>query len=180
MLSFRMKIVFVMCVGALAGALHLYYPFLVGGGYDIIEKSLNFSPSLNVLIIVFIIRFILGMSSYATGVPGGIFAPMLALGTLIGIMAFSFFSYTLNNINIHPGMFAVAGMGALFAAAVRAPITGIVLVVEMTQNYMLILPLMITCLTATALVQFAKNPPIYMQLLDRIVKRPLKSKIDQI
>jgi len=64
-------------------------------------------------------------------------------------------------------MFAVAGMGALFAAAVRSPITGVVLVVEMTQNYSLILPLMVTCITSTTIMQLAKNKPIYTQLLHR-------------
>ena len=74
-------------------------------------------------------------------------------------------------MTIHPGMFAVAGMGALFAAAVRAPVTGIILVVEMTQNYLLILPLMVTCLTSTTVVQLLRNPPIYSQLLHRTLDR---------
>jgi CIC family chloride channel protein len=110
------------------------------------------------------------MLSYGTGVPGGIFAPMLALGTLLGLAISYLFNYLMIDSSIHPGMFAVAGMGALFAASVRAPITGVILVVEMTQNYSLILPLMITCITSTTVVELARNKPIYTQLLYRTLK----------
>ncbi|VTO19015.1 H(+)/Cl(-) exchange transporter ClcA [Klebsiella variicola] len=60
-----------------------------------------------------------------------------------------------------PGTFAIAGMGALLAASVRAPLTGIVLVLEMTDNYQLILPMIITCLGATLLAQFLGGKPLY-------------------
>jgi CIC family chloride channel protein len=79
------------------------------------------------------------------------------------------------DFSIQPGMFAIAGMGALFAASVRSPITGVVLVVEMTQNYSLILPLMITCITSTTVMQLARNQPIYTQLLLRTLNLKVKS-----
>ena len=170
-LSVFMRDVYVLLVGLLVGFLVYIRPELVGGGYEIIEKSLTMSPSFSVLMLLVIVRFIMTMLSYNTGVPGGIFAPMLALGTLLGLAASHVFQYMMNDITVHPGMFAVAGMGALFAAVVRAPVTGIVLVVEMTQNYSLILPLMVTCLTATTVVQLAGNPPIYTQLLHRTLKK---------
>lgn len=62
-------------------------------------------------------------------------------------------------------------MGALFAATVRAPLTGIVLVLEMTDNYQLILPMIITCLGATMLAQLLGGRPIYTVLLERILQR---------
>lgn len=68
-------------------------------------------------------------------------------------------------------MFAIAGMGALFAATVRAPITGILLVIEMTHNYDLILPLIITSLGATLVAQMLGGQPIYSQLLHRTIKK---------
>lgn len=73
--------------------------------------------------------------------------------------------------HLQPGTFAVAGMGALFAASVRAPLTGIVLVLEMTDNYQLILPMIITCLGATLLAQFLGGKPIYSALLARTLSR---------
>lgn len=170
-LSFAMRDVYVLVVGLLVGYLAYLYPEAVGGGYVIIEKSLTMSPSVSILSLLVAVRFITTMMSYNTGVPGGIFAPMLALGTLLGLAASYVFGWFMNDATLHPGMFAVAGMGALFAAVVRAPVTGIVLVVEMTQNYSLILPLMVTCLTATTLVQMAGNEPIYTQLLYRTLRK---------
>lgn len=170
-LSPLLRDVYVILVGLLIGLLAYIRPEAVGGGYEIIEKSLTMNPPLSLLLLTVVVRFFTTMLSYNTGVPGGIFAPMLALGTLLGLAAAQFFQWMTVDLSIHPGMFAVAGMGALFAAVVRAPVTGIVLVVEMTQNYSLILPLMVTCLTATTVVQLAGNPPIYSQLLRRTLKK---------
>lgn len=167
--SRKKRIVYVLMVGAMVGFLTYAYPSIVGGGYDIIEQSLIMRPSLWMLILVFVLRFLMGILCYGTGVPGGIFAPMLALGTLLGLGCSYVLKWSVDS-SLHPGMFAVAGMGALFAACVRAPLTGIVLVVEMTQNYLLILPLMVTCLTSTTVVQCFANPPIYSQLLRRLLK----------
>lgn len=161
----------VLAVSLVVGLLAVLEPQTVGGGYEIIEQALTFYPEASVLFLLFVARFATTMICYMTGVPGGIFAPMLALGTILGLMVSHFTSWILPDTTIHPGMFAVAGMGGLFAAAVRAPITGIVLVVEMTSNYQLILPLMITCLTSTTIVQLADNLPIYTQLLERTLKR---------
>ncbi|KTD71286.1 H(+)/Cl(-) exchange transporter ClcA [Legionella tucsonensis] len=166
-----MKDIYVLIIGLTVGYLAYKQPSVVGGGYHIIEQALIAYPDFSVLIMLLIIRFIMTLLCYGTGVPGGIFAPMLALGTILGLAASHILQAISSDITIHPGMLAVAGMGALFAASVRAPITGIILVVEMTQNYLLILPLMITCLTSTTVVQFAKNAPIYTQLLRRTLKK---------
>ncbi len=167
--SIKKRVAFVLIVGAVMGYLGYVHPEIVGGGYDIIEQSLSMRPSLSFLMFLLIVRFMAGMLCYSTGVPGGIFAPMLALGTLLGLACSYILQWSVDS-TIHPGMFAVAGMGALFSASVRAPLTGIVLVVEMTQNYSLILPLMVTCLTSTTVVQLFGNPPIYTQLLHRALK----------
>jgi chloride channel protein, CIC family len=169
-LTLRSKLLFVMLVGLLIGFLASYYPTSVGGGYLIINQALTMSPTFQVLCLLLVVRFVTTMLSYSTGVPGGFFAPMLALGTLLGLVFFYILNYLVVDLSIHPGMFAVAGMGALFAACVRSPITGVILVVEMTQNYSLILPLMITCITSTTVVQLARNEPIYTQLLRRTLK----------
>ncbi|KTD59048.1 chloride channel protein [Legionella shakespearei DSM 23087] len=169
-LTSRQKMCYVVLVGLLVGFLTYYYPPTVGGGYEIINQALTMSPAVPVLCVLIVIRFVTTMLSYSTGVPGGIFAPMLALGTLLGLAVFHLFQWLSMDFSIHPGMFAVAGMGAFFAATVRSPITGVVLVVEMTQNYLLILPLMITCITSTTVVQLARNKPIYTQLLERTLR----------
>lgn len=171
--SFRLM--FVMIIAALVGYLAWGYPQIVGGGYDLIHHSLDFSSSFTVLLVLFGLRFIMTIACYATGVPGGVFAPVLALGTLLGMAAFQFLDWLMVDPSLQPGMLAVAGMGALFSAAIRAPLTGVVLVVEMTQNYSLILPLMVSCLTSTTIMQLARNEPLYTQLLRRTLNLQKKS-----
>ena len=106
-----------------------------------------------------------------SGAPGGIFAPMLALGTLLGT-AFGMAAIPLfPAYHLDAGTFAIAGMGALLAASVRAPLTGIVLVLEMTDNYQLILPMIITCLGATLLAQFLGGKPLYSTILQRTLAK---------
>ena len=161
--------VYVLVVGFLMGYLAFLQPELVGGGFNIIEKALSMNPPYFILFMFVVVRFITTMLSYNVGVPGGFFAPMLALGTLLGLGMSDILQWL--DLSVEPGMLALAGMGALFAAVVRAPITGIVLVVEMTQNYSLILPLLVTCLTSTTVVQLARNRPIYTQLLNHTLKK---------
>ena len=105
---------------------------------------------------------------------------MLTLGTLLGTcfgqIAIAWFPAW----HLEAGTFAVAGMGALFAASVRAPLTGIVLVLEMTSNYQLILPMIITCLGATLAAQFFGGKPLYSSLLARtLAKTPLKEPLSR-
>jgi CIC family chloride channel protein len=169
-LSTKKRFFYAVAVSGLVGLLAWFAPQTVEGGYDIIEQSLTMRPSLIILIGLFGVRFITTLLSYSTGIPGGIFAPLLALGTLLGLACSYLMSWWIDP-SLHPGMFAVAGMGALFSACVRAPITGIVLIVEMTQNYLLIFPLMVSCLTSTTVVQIFGNPPIYTQLLHRLLRK---------
>ena len=93
----------------------------------------------------------LTLFSYGSGAPGGIFAPMLAMATSFSL-AFAQQAHTFNPISAslpNPDVLAVAGMGAFVAATVRAPLTAVMLTVEMTGNYVLILPLLLTCLSST-------------------------------
>lgn len=169
-LSVTQRLIYIVIVGVLVGGLAIVYPSVVGGGYEIIQQALTLSLSLNGLLIVGVLRFITTIACYTVSVPGGIFAPMLALGTILGLIFFQIVHLIFPSIAIDANIFAVAGMGALFSACIRAPLTGIVLIVEMTGNYFLILPLMVCCLTSTTVMQLAKNEPIYTQLLRRTIK----------
>jgi chloride channel protein, CIC family len=154
-------------VGAIIGVLVLLFPNTIGGGYDVIPKAIQNTFSPMILLILFVARFGTTALSYGSGAPGGIFAPMLALGTLFGLW-FGHFTHELFPAHVlHPGIFAVAGMGALFSATVRAPLTAIVLTVEMTLNYSQILPLILTCMSATIVAQGLGGKPIYTVLLRR-------------
>jgi len=91
----------------------------------------------------------------------------VALGMFFGIVAQNYFPELIP----HPGVFAVAGMAGIFAATVRAPITGLVLAVEMTANYELILPLIIITVTASLMTAQLGNEPIYTTLLKRTLDK---------
>ncbi|GAA5645147.1 MULTISPECIES: H(+)/Cl(-) exchange transporter ClcA [Vibrio] len=157
-------------IGGCFGLMLLYMPELTGGGIDLIPNITNGGYGAGLLLLLFLGRIITTMICFSSGAPGGVFAPMLALGTLFGYAFGLIASTLLPELNIQPGMFAIAGMGALFAATVRAPITGILLVIEMTNNYYLILPLIITSLGAVIFAQMLGGQPIYSQLLHRTLK----------
>ncbi|EKE73670.1 H(+)/Cl(-) exchange transporter ClcA [Gallaecimonas xiamenensis] len=161
-------------LGAALGWLTVYGPDLTGGGIELIPAVTVGSFTVGALLMLFIGRVVTTLLCFGSGAPGGIFAPMLALGTLFGMGFGVLCQALLPGLDIQPGTFAIAGMGALFAATVRAPLTGIILVIEMTNNYLLILPLLITCLGATMVAQALGGKPLYGQLL----ARTLAAKVD--
>ncbi|MDF5104192.1 chloride channel protein, partial [Vibrio parahaemolyticus] len=114
-------------LGGVFGLLLLYVPQLTGGGIGLIPDITNGNYSVSILVLLFFGRVITTLLCFGSGAPGGIFAPMLALGTLFGYAFGSSADVLLPALDIEPGVFAIAGMGALFAATVRAPITGILL-----------------------------------------------------
>ena len=158
-------------IGVSCGVLGLIQPAASGGGFNLIPIAAAGNFSVGLLLFIFIARVITTLLCFSSGAPGGIFAPMLALGTLLGT-AFGMAATPLfPAYHLDAGTFAIAGMGALLAASVRAPLTGIVLVLEMTDNYQLILPMIITCLGATLLAQFLGGKPLYSTILQRTLAK---------
>ena len=158
-------------IGGSCGVLGLIQPTASGGGFNLIPIAAAGNFSVGLLLFIFIARVITTLLCFSSGAPGGIFAPMLALGTLLGT-AFGMAATPLfPAYHLDAGTFAIAGMGALLAASVRAPLTGIVLVLEMTDNYQLILPMIITCLGATLLAQFLGGKPLYSTILQRTLAK---------
>ena len=158
-------------IGGSCGVLGLIQPAASGGGFNLIPIAAAGNFSVGLLLFIFIARVITTLLCFSSGAPGGIFAPMLALGTLLGT-AFGMAATPLFPAHhLDAGTFAIAGMGALLAASVRAPLTGIVLVLEMTDNYQLILPMIITCLGATLLAQFLGGKPLYSTILQRTLAK---------
>ncbi|WP_060587140.1 H(+)/Cl(-) exchange transporter ClcA [Aeromonas schubertii] len=159
-----------MLVAGLFGVLSLYAPPISGGGIELIPHLVRGDYAMATLFLIFVARLIATLICFCSGAPGGVFAPTLALGTLFGVTFGYLFHAAFPELGIEPGAFAIAGMGALFAATVRAPITGIVLVTEMTDNYQLILPMMITTMGATLMAQWLGGRPIYSQILERTLR----------
>jgi CIC family chloride channel protein len=158
-------------LGGGCGILALLFAPGAGGGSELIPQAVHGVFPFTLLLIIFLVRLVTTLLCFGSGAPGGIFAPMLALGTLLGTA----FGVAMTDLfpfyHLEAGTFAIAGMGALFAASVRAPLTGIVLVLEMTDNYQLILPMIITCLGATLLAQFLGGKPLYSSILARTLAR---------
>lgn len=163
-------------LGAGFGALSVLEPQLAYSGIELIPEVEGGHYFASVLMMIFLFRIVTTLLSFGSGAPGGVFAPTLALGTLFG-MLFGLAAHQLfPDVVTHAGTFAIAGMGGLFAATVRAPITGILLVIEMTSNYEMILPLIVTCLGATMVAQSLGGRPIYTQLLERTMKLSMRAK----
>ena len=158
-------------VGALIGLVGYFVPGSLAGGHHLVEATIAGKLGLMMLLGFFFLRFGLTMASYGTGAPGGIFAPMLVLGAALGSFIGQISHAVVPQIVTHPETFAVVGMAALFTAIVRAPLTGIVLMVEMTGEYDLVLPLLIASLTAGGLSDYLGDKPIYEVLLKRDLTR---------
>jgi len=149
---------------------HLYHP-LISGGEQVILWSLDRLSSAPELWGLFLLRLVMTVLCYGSGAPGGIFAPLLAIATLfsqgLGRGVYALLPQWLPE----PGVLTIAGMGGLVAATVRAPLTAIVLTLEITGNFQLIVPLLVTCLTATLTAQYLGGEPIYEVLLARMLRR---------
>ena len=162
-------------VGGAIGVLSFVLPLAVGGGETLIPRIAGAGLPLQVLLLVAVVRFVGTMASYPVNVPAGIFAPLLAIGTTVGLIAARLVEMILVQVPMaippHTGnAFAVAAMGGLFSATIRAPLVGVVLLVELTGAFELILPLMITCVTAHAVAQALGGRPIYEVLLERTLR----------
>ncbi len=160
-------------VGGFVGLMAWLYAPITGGGEQTIIWSLDNRESEFILLLGFVLRFGMTLLCYGSGAPGGIFAPMLSIATIFSQAVARQTEQWFPTLLSEPGILAIAGMGAIVAATVRAPLTAIILTIEMTGNYNLILPLLITCLTATMMAQSLGGRPIYTVLLERMLARPI-------
>jgi chloride channel protein, CIC family len=150
-------------VGAAVGLVAWFAPGLVGGGENIAQSAILNGIALPLLCWFLLARFVLMIASYSTGAPGGIFAPLLALGALLG-GAFANIEAILVHHSIDPAPYAIVAMAACFTGIVRSPLTGVVLLLEMTGSWPLILPMMAASIMAYCLPELLHNPPIYDSL----------------
>jgi CIC family chloride channel protein len=153
--------------GVIAGSIAWWLPDAVGGGHAVAERFLlgTAQRGLAAIAVLFVVKFLLTAVSYASGAPGGIFAPMLVLGALMGSALGRVVGMASPDLG-RPETFALLGMGAFFASSVRAPLTGIILILEMTANYEQLFALSIVCLTAYLVAERLKDRPIYDALLE--------------
>ena len=158
-------------IGAMAGAAvglaSGVYPDVAGTGGMLAERALAGQIALQWLPVLLIARFFLTMSSYGTGAAGGIFAPLLVIGALGGLAFGRVAHMAFPTWAAQPEAFAVIGMGGLLTAIVRAPLTGIVLMIELTGKYDFMLPLLACCLVAYGVAEALRDTPVYEALRER-------------
>ena len=159
-----------MVVGAGVGLLVYFFPGWVGGGELQVEQILSGQSLLLPLAVLMVVRFFMGPISYMTGVPGGIFSPLLLMGAGLGAI----FVLLINPIlalaqlsQLDPVSFALVGMAAFFTVVVRSPLTGILLIVEMSGKVDLMIPLLISSVVCTLIPALLKQEPVYDLLLNR-------------
>jgi len=148
-------------IGAAVGVLAWFLPHLVGGGQEVAQRTLAGGATLACLPLVFLLRLGLACVSYAARTPGGLFAPMLVLGAQLGLLFGLVCGLAFPEMGVQPVAFAVVGMAAFFTGAVRAPVTGIVLVMEMTASFPMLLPMLAACFTAMFVPTLLREPPIH-------------------
>jgi chloride channel protein, CIC family len=157
-------------IGAVVGILAWFAPELVGGGDPITQRTLTGHDGVMMVLLAFLIRFALGPISYAAGTPGGLFAPLLVLGAQSGLLFGAGCRLAFPGFAIQPEAFALVGMAAFFTGMVRAPVTGIVLVTEMTGNVTMLLPMLGACFVAMLVPMLLRDAPIYEALREHTLR----------
>ena len=138
---------------------------VTGGGYRTLGRALAGELGLRVLLVLCVVKLIATVFSYSSGGAGGIFAPALFVGAMLGGAVGYLDVGLLHHESRQLGAFAVVGMGAVFAGVIRAPITSVLIIFEMTGGYGLVLPLMLANMTSYALARQWRPLPIYDALL---------------
>ncbi|MEN6391552.1 MAG: ClC family H(+)/Cl(-) exchange transporter [Syntrophomonas sp.] len=160
--------------------LGFWIPQVLGGGHGLMEGIQNNQYGLIVLLLLLLAKFGLTMSSYGTGAPGGIFLPLLVIGALTG----GVFSHSIELLgymdNGYGNNFVVFAMAAYFTAIVKAPITGSILITEMTGSFEHLPALITVSMTAYIVADLLKSQAIYEQLLERILVREKAGFLDKI
>ncbi|HEY2407480.1 MAG TPA: chloride channel protein, partial [Polyangiaceae bacterium] len=140
---------------------------ITGGGYDTLSRALTGQLAWRVMLALTGMKLVATVFSYSSGGAGGIFAPSLFIGGTLGGAIGTLDIAVLGHTDEAIGAFALVGMGAVFSGVIRAPITSILIIIEMTREYSLILPLMIANMTAYVLARHWRRQSIYEALLEQ-------------
>lgn len=155
------------CGGLVIGCLGYFFPQIFGSGLPAIEDAMHGNLPLMILLSLIFVKILATSISLGAGSSGGVFAPLLFIGAVLG-GAFGKLASAHYIVPIAPsGAYALVGMASVFAAAARAPITSILIVFELTGSYGMILPIMIAVVTATSISQMIIKDSIYLGKLKR-------------
>lgn len=150
--------------GLLVGGLGWFVPQVLGVGYVYVGDALNGQMAFQIMAMLVILKVIATTSSYASGNAGGIFGPSLFIGAMMGGAVGSLAHAVLPAYTGSPGAYALVGMGTAFAGIVRVPLTSVIMIFEMTRDYSIIVPLMISNLVSFYVSYRLQRQPIYEAL----------------
>lgn len=147
--------------GLLVGVMGWFVPQLLGVGYKHVGEVLNGRMAFRLMLLLLVLKLIAVATSYASGNAGGIFGPSLFLGAMLGGIVGTVAQHFLPGCVASPGAYALVGMGTAFAGIVRAPMTSVVMIFEITRDYAVIVPLMISNLISLFISSRFQKQPIY-------------------
>jgi CIC family chloride channel protein len=150
--------------GLLVGLMGWFVPQVMGVGYGYVGDALNGRMAFNLMLLLVALKLFAVTASYASGNAGGIFGPSLFIGAMLGGSVGTLAHHLFPTYTATPGAYALVGMGAVFAGIVRAPMTSVLMIFEMTQDYAVIVPLMIANLVSLFIASRLQQEPIYEAL----------------
>jgi len=155
-------------MGGLAiGVILVFVPQVMGVGYEHVDQALQGSLGLKTLVLLCVVKLVATIVSYSSGNAGGIFAPSLFLGAMaggaVGIAMHAWAPFPTGDV----GAYALVGMGTLFAGIIRAPMTSVFMIFELTQDYQILVPLMVANLLSFLISKRFQPEPIYHALLEQ-------------
>ena len=153
--------------GVLLGLLLLAVPQMYGVGYPVLSRAVEGHYVVAVAVALLAAKVVATSLTLAIGGSGGVFAPSLFIGAMLGAAFGQAVGLVLPGLATAPGVYALAGMGAVFAGSARAPITAVVIIVELTGEYTIVLPLMVAVVVATAVSRRLSRDTIYTRKLRR-------------
>ncbi|HEY7543250.1 MAG TPA: chloride channel protein, partial [Blastocatellia bacterium] len=153
--------------GVIIGVIGVWQPHALGIGYDFLGQVLQGQDQLvlKAVLALLVAKILTSSFSYGAGMSGGVLGPSMFVGGMLGAAMWHIVAYIEPDANIVRGAFALVGMGAVFAAVIRVPITSILLIFEMTYNYEIILPVMIANALAYAVASRLSPLSIYEAFL---------------
>ncbi len=152
-------------VGGLAvGLLGYFFPDVMGVGYNYVDKVLNGDAVLKMVVLLGVLKIIATATCYASGNAGGIFGPSLFIGAMMGAATGGIAHKLFPDVTAGPGAYALVGMGTAFAGIIRTPFTSVIMIFELTRDYTIIVPLMISNTIAYFISQRFQKSTIYEAL----------------
>ena len=151
--------------GLIVGFISISFPAVLGNGYDFMEKALNGELFWGLAFVLIFLKIVSTSATLGSGGLGGVFAPSLFIGAMLG-SAYGTLVHGINpSFTASPETYALVGMGAVAGAVMQAPLTNILMLFELTNDYTIILPIMITCIVSAYTFRAFDKNSIYIQKL---------------